>query len=177
MRRLTPYALLAVLVLGIGLGIGLGLAGAPSGSSDYPRVRVRVIEAFNSLYKEMRFGNGSPEVKITSGSSEVSPKVSKEEAVAIVQEMCGVGTARILGVSAVKAWLGRSRPVLEWAIAFDPPGKHELLRSGLSGTSSPTPGNWYIGLVNMQRNTRPFCTEGYSTKLPVLPVFDSRLHG
>jgi hypothetical protein len=160
--RWTPYLLVGVLTLGAGLGLGLGLGFAPSGTPMViPRLSQELVEAFNGNYHQQH-----PKVAIRLVTTRPTP-TSEQQAVSLVSQTCG-GGSRIIAVGMVKASFDSG---VEWAVFFDPPGKHFAV-SG-SRTASASPLNWYAGFVSAIRANQPFCTSGYYGGLPRLPVFST----
>jgi hypothetical protein len=156
--RLTLFISLGVVFVGTGLGVGLGLSEAPV---NYGHLSQKLVEAVHYNYREM-----APTYDIRLVHTHAIPDVSEQEAISLVAHSCG-SHSRILAVGLVKAtWTSG----LQWAVFFDPPGKHV----GISGGMIPTKGprlNWFAAFVSARHAGRPFCTNGYYAGLPTLPIF------
>ena len=155
--RVILFVSLGVVFVGTGLGVGLGLSEAPV---DYGHLSQKLVEAVHYNYREM-----APTYAIRLVKTRAIPDVSEQQAVSLVTGSCG-SHSRILAVGLVKATWASG---LQWAVFFDPPGKHV----GISGGMIPTRPrlNWYAAFVSASHAGRPFCTFGYYGGLPTLPIF------
>jgi hypothetical protein len=128
-----------------------------------------VVAAYNFEYRQQFFIEAGGQIadRIRVIHLRRAPRVPIGEAVSLVNRDCGQGGATILGVGIVKVGLAGGP---QWAVSYDPPGPHLLVRAAADDRAAQNDANWYLGFVATGRANRPFCTGGHFAALPRLPV-------
>lgn len=141
----------------------LGGCGGSQGSSPYPPLTEGMIRAVNYQYNIQ--SQAIPPIRFSIASGSVPPNqaaAAKTAAGAAIRD-CNEGAGTwIVAVGLVNSTIAK-RPI--FAVFMNPPGKH-IDPSAESPPPDLPPLNWYAGFVTSQ----PFCTFGYWSALPPLPV-------
>lgn len=127
--------------------------------SSYPPLTQRLIGAVNSQYR------GEYSFSISSASVPADQVAAAKSAVKVVVGHCNGGKGTwIVAVGTVRTNISK-RAIL--AVFTNPPGQHLPISTGSLAPEAHRL-NWYAIFVTSL--TQPFCTFGYSPRLPALPI-------